>query len=393
MIIEIKGVEFENKGAHLMLVAIVQQLRVIWPEAVIALSHSAKASCAQRSAVASLRKIALRKNLLDLNGLSYWLPVALRRLLMRWGLVTEADIDLLVDASGFSYSDQWPSKVRIVHLKSELLRFRRYNKPYIFLPQAFGPFTNESSRKLIADSFQYAAMIGARERQSFAHIQELTGYIPNLYQYGDFTNLVEGYVPTSFDTQKRWACVVPNKNMLDPRNAKKAWLPRYESMLVEAIGLYRELGLAPFFLNHEGDEDGALIERINTSLEAPIPVVSELDPLAVKGIIGASEAVLCSRYHGCISAMSQGIACIGTSWSHKYELLYGQYCAKSLLLDPEISSDELRRVISLSLQKDSELSQNIAAQALLLKAESSAMWVEFQTIARRYSPFSEYTSP
>ena len=139
MIIEIKGVEFENKGAHLMLVTVIQQLKGLWPEARIALSHSAKASSAQRSTVASLRKIALRKHLMDLNRLSYWLPVAVRRKLLCWGLVTEADIDVLVDASGFSYSDQWPSKVRIFHLKGELLRFYRYKKPYIFMPQAFGP--------------------------------------------------------------------------------------------------------------------------------------------------------------------------------------------------------------------------------------------------------------
>ena len=72
MIIEIKGVEFENKGAHLMLVAIVQQLNSRWPQAMIALSHSSKASSAQRVAVASLRKIALRKHRLDLNALSFW---------------------------------------------------------------------------------------------------------------------------------------------------------------------------------------------------------------------------------------------------------------------------------------------------------------------------------
>jgi polysaccharide pyruvyl transferase WcaK-like protein len=387
VIIEIKGVEFENKGAHLMLMAITQQLKVIWPEAIIALSHSAKASFTQRSTVALLRKVALRKHLLDLNRLSYWLPVALRRLLMRWGLVTEADIDLLVDASGFSYSDQWPSKLRIVHLKSELLRFRRYNKPYIFLPQAFGPFTSGSSCRCIAKSFQYAAMICARERQSFMHIEQLTGSISNLHQYGDFTNLAEGFVPRSFDAQTRWACIVPNKNMLNLRTTNRAWLSRYESLIVEAIEYYLERGLSPFFLNHESDEDGALIERINALLVDPIPVISEFDPLAVKGIIGASQAVMCSRFHGCISAMSQGIACVGTSWSHKYEMLYEQYAASSLLLQPEMSTQELRQVIDLSLDEGSELHQGITNQALILKADSVSMWQEFQTTVNSYIPF------
>ena len=389
MIIEIKGVEFENKGAHLMLVAIVQQLNGRWPHALIALSHSSKASSRQRAAVASLRKIALRKHRIDLNTLSYFLPRWIRQKMMAWGLVTEADIDMIIDASGFSYSDQWPSKVRILHVKNELLRFNRHNKPYLFLPQAFGPFTTASSRRHIADTFDCAAMICARDQISYEHIKGLTGSIPNLYQYGDFTNLAAGVVPASFDRQRRWACIVPNKNMVNQRNVNGAWLPRYEEMLVEAIDYYAELGLKPFFLNHEGGEDGALIARVNAALEQPIPVVAEDDPLAVKGIIGASEAVLCSRYHGCISAMSQGIACIGTSWSHKYELLYDQYGADALLLQPETPTPELKNIIDLSLQKDNDLSKALEANALLLKTESAALWDHIQSIVDGYSPFSE----
>ena len=387
MIIEIKGVEFENKGAHLMLVAIAQQLRQWWPNGQFALTHSAKASHAQRSTVASFRKINLRKHLLDLNFISYLLPIWLRSLLKRYGLVTEADIDMIIDASGFSYSDQWPSKVRIFHLQNELQRFDRHIKPYIFMPQAFGPFTTQVSRKRIARSFKYAAMICARERQSFLHIEELTGSITSLFQFDDFTNLADGFVPDSFDPESEWACIVPNKNMINSRNTSQAWLQRYESVLIGAIAHYRERGLKPFFLNHEGVEDGELIAKINGVLVEPIPVMVEFDPLAVKGIIGASRAVLCSRYHGCISAMSQGIACIGTSWSHKYELLYQQYQADGLLLKPNITDAELRAVIDLSLQPDSKEALRIREQALVLKDKSTAMWSKFQSVTDRYPLF------
>ena len=141
MIIEIKGVEFENKGAHLMLCAIIEQLKVRFPNAQIALSPNKKLDFVQCSSLGAWQKLALRKNIIDLNWIAYWLPKVIRRWLRVFGIVTEADIDLMLDASGFSYSDQWPSKIRIYHLKNELERFSKHGKPYIFMPQAFGPFS------------------------------------------------------------------------------------------------------------------------------------------------------------------------------------------------------------------------------------------------------------
>ena len=387
MIVEVKGVEFENKGAHLMLVAIQQQLIKRWPKVQIALTHSSKASYLQRSSMATFRKLNFRKNMLDLDALTYVLPRRIRGWLKQKGLVTEVEVDMIIDASGFSYSDQWPSKLRIYHLKHELERFNRYKKPYIFLPQAFGPFTTEVSRQRIGQSFQYAAMICAREQQSFSHIEELTGPIGSLFQYDDFTNLVDGVVPDSFDDSQQWACIVPNKNMVNARNVNRAWLVRYESLLAEAIIYYRKKGLTPFFLNHEGRDDAALIDRVNNALDQPISVVTETNPLAVKGIIGSSRAVLCSRYHGCISALTQGIPCIGTSWSHKYELLYKQYQAGELLLEPAVTTEKLQRMIDLSLETDSQISKSIALEALALKVKSAAMWEDLQSIVEHYPVF------
>ena len=376
MIIEIKGVEFENKGAQLMLCAITEQVTRIWPDAEFALTPSKKASFFQRSRVPAWQKLALRKNLLDLNRLSYWLPSIVRSKLRDWGIVTEADVDIIIDASGFSYSDQWPSKIRIYHLKNELKRFRQKGKPYVFMPQAFGPFTTKISQDRIAQSFKDATMICAREEQSFKHINDITGPIPNLYQYGDFTNLMDGIVPSYFDVSVRWACIVPNTNMVNPRNTNKAWISRYESILLEAVIYYKESGLTPFFLNHEGNEDGALIEKINSKLATPIKVVAEADPRVVKGIIASSEAVLCSRYHGCVSALSSGVACVGTSWSHKYELLYQDYRAPELLLNPLMSNKELKDVIDLSLQNSGALTEKLVGRASDLKLQSLEMWEE-----------------
>jgi colanic acid/amylovoran biosynthesis protein len=384
MIVEIKGVEFENKGAHLMLCAIVDQLKVIFPSAQIALTPNKKADFLHRCSFAAWQKLALRKNIVDLNSVSYWLPVGFRRWLRRWGMVTEADIDVILDASGFSYSDQWPSTIRIYHLKNELQRFAKKGKPYIFMPQAFGPFSDAASIKRIARSFPLASMVNAREQSSFESLHHITGDQPNLRQHGDFTNLVQG-IPPKDGNLKSYACIIPNKNMVSHRNINQAWLDRYEPMLIEAIAHYRQRGLRPVFLNHEGLEDRNLISSINRQLVEPLAVIEEDDPLVIKGIITSASAVFCSRYHGCVSALSSGIPCIGTSWSHKYEALYQDYGVSNFLLDADADEASVQRVIDDSLSLTDEAKRQLFDHVETRKSDSLTMWDEINFLLTDYS--------
>ncbi|QFU23439.1 polysaccharide pyruvyl transferase family protein [Shewanella eurypsychrophilus] len=380
MIIELKGVEFENKGAELMLCAVLDRIEAYWPDAEIALTPSVKASFLQRTSVSAWQKLSLRKLYLDLNSFSYHLPSAVRRYLRKWGVVTEADIDVVIDASGFSYSDQWSPKMSIRHLSGELIRNHKHNKPYIFMPQAMGPFSDPQVRAQIANSFPKAALVCAREADTFNYIHQITGDFSTFRQFGDFTNAVKGLLPDGFDLSQPLACIVPNKNMVNPRNKNKQWLACYESTVLTAVKLYRSKGLTPFFLNHEGHEDGELIARLNQQLDQPLMVIEELDPRKVKGIIAASTAVFCSRFHGCISALSNGIACISTSWSHKYERLHENYTATELLLAPEATEAQLDALIDTSLDKNNELHKQINIKAAEFKLETEKLWQEVKAI-------------
>ena len=84
MIIELKGVEFENKGAELMLCGILQRIYSTWPDAQIALTPSPKASFLQRASVGAWQKLSLRKLYIDINGVSYHFPTSLKNYLKKW---------------------------------------------------------------------------------------------------------------------------------------------------------------------------------------------------------------------------------------------------------------------------------------------------------------------
>src|SRR5690606_33151845 len=81
----------------------------------------------------------------------------------------------------------------------------------------------------------------------------------------------------------------------------------------------------PFFLIHEGIKDLRLAEAFNLQYGKTIKIITEDDPLLVKGIIGCSKAVITSRFHGLVSALAQSIPCLCIGWSHKYQALMEDY--------------------------------------------------------------------
>ena len=107
MLIEIKGTQFINKGAELMLYAIIHKIETIWPGAEYCLVPDNNSSYINRAKIGAYQKLNFRKNIFDFGGLSYFIPRFIRNhFKYKWGVVTEADVDLILDASGFNYGDQ-----------------------------------------------------------------------------------------------------------------------------------------------------------------------------------------------------------------------------------------------------------------------------------------------
>ncbi|MDP4536908.1 polysaccharide pyruvyl transferase family protein [Alkalimonas collagenimarina] len=372
MMIEIKGVQFINKGAELMLQAVLQQMQQHWPDAELVLAPNPNSSYINRAKLGAYQKWSIRKNILDLNSISYYLPKALRRWLKRtWGVVTEADIDVVLDASGFAYGDQW-GFLSTKAMAGEVKRAHANGKKYIFLPQALGPFTREKDRSYLLKALPKASLICAREETSFAHVKGLIGDTSNLVQFPDFTNLVQGIVPDDFTNGANKVLIIPNSNMISSRNQHAAWQQHYLRVLVDAVHIVRDMGLEPVLLNHEGKGDEAICSQVQQQAGGELPILNEADPLKVKGIIGASKAVICSRFHGCVSALSQGVPCIGTSWSHKYERLYEEYQQSDSLISPEISREALQQTLEQAIATvDAEEKQQARAH---FKQLSEQMW-------------------
>jgi len=376
MLIEISKTGFVNKGAELMLHAIVQQLAEHVPEVDVAVAPGGlRASSFQKRARLGLyQKAWLWKTGVNWGGLAGLLPPLARQM---YGIVLDREVDVVLDAAGFSYSDQWGGDT-VHELARSARRWRQRGTRVILLPQAFGPFGTAKIRRELKDAIDNIDLVFARDETSYAHLVNAVGEQPKIRIAPDFTNLLAGIPPVN-DWMKEKICVVPNSRMIDKTDGDTA--SGYAPFLARCIRLIEERGRGSFLLVHEGEGDFKLAKRIS-ELAGGVEIVREHDPLRIKGILGASFASVGSRFHGLVSAMSQGVPTLGTGWSHKYAELFGDYGAADLLVDVSGSEERLAAALDRITNEQArvELVSVLQARSEVLKAKSAQMWSEVFTL-------------
>jgi colanic acid/amylovoran biosynthesis protein len=160
--------------------------------------------------------------------------------------------------------------------------------------------------------------------------------------------------------------------MRGERNSDASWHSGYLPLLCSLARQLADLGFVPRILNHEGPADAELCESLRAATGAA-QVITESDPRALKGIIGAAGLVVCSRYHGCVSALAQGVPCLGTSWSHKYAALFDDFSVAEYLLgtcDETAAATALQRLVS---DRDG-VSKLLSSRRAALETRVEAMW-------------------
>jgi polysaccharide pyruvyl transferase WcaK-like protein len=284
-------------------------------------------------------------------------------------LPRSSQIDCVLNAEGFAYSDQWGT--RPSRMLNELVsQTARSGIPYIMLPQAFGPFENEEIRTLLKDALPKVTMICARDKISEKHLTGLIGHSNNVHYFRDFTNLVRP-TPSRLAEKVRGSCIlVPNIRMLDKTSRQVA--EDYVKLLQVAINELQS-DYKIFVLSHSSDDDHISQELIqkNPALEA----ISERDPRRMKGVLGAAALVIGSRFHALQSALDEGTPSLSLGWSHKYEELFKDYGWDDGILPldqgPEIFREKLKSVVSMDL---AQIRQRLAAHSFQLRSETVEMW-------------------
>ena len=379
MIVELKGAQFVNQGAHLMLHAVMARVRAHFPQARFALAPGPYAPASTRRTHGLLMRLPLRKRALDLNSLSDLWPAPVDRWLLRHGVVAEGGLDAVLDLSGYAYGDRWGERPLRATAR-QLVRSAAHGRPYVFLPQAFGPFTHTRAAAMaFGDALPKAAFVAARDAASFAALASVAPSSTPLHLLPDLTIGCQGEpaAAAAWGVDERTALLIPNLRMID---AAGAWQEGYLALFERLAAELRAAGFTPRVLNHSGQEDRALAlclaARIGASSSPDAPtgtVIEEPDPLRTKGVIGAAGFVVSSRYHGCVSALAQGVPCLATSWSHKYQALFADFgLAEAVITEPDVERAcvQMQRLLDSRATVVGQL--RIAADRLAARVET--MW-------------------
>lgn len=366
-LIEIVGIGFPNKGAELMLYAVVDQLRERFGE-------DLQICCRPSQSSRHSYRLFGKKNILQVGYFTFkgislgwlfdYLPL---KLADTFGVARPKDVDIVLDASGFRYSDSWGALL----CESSCARYKRLRKrgkKIVLLPQAFGPFENTKVGDAVRGVVECSDLCFARDDISYRHLVELCGGSHGIDQAPDFTNLAEpllGFDGKQFEGK---VIVIPNQRMLDKTD--KSIAENYYNHLLKVCEYLRDQGEDLIILNHEGIPDRKICERLSEDC-AGAPVVSHWDPVYIKTVIGCCKLLVSSRFHGCVSALSQGVPVLATSWNHKYEMLLKDYGAGANLID--LKSDEIDvAMIQQALLPSTH--ERILRESYSLKLQSKEMW-------------------
>jgi len=347
MIIELKGIATNNKGAHLMLLSILEEFKKREKHEIFCTEP--RPGMDYKSA--GLHGIYLKENLkgrkIPWSTLFNLLPQKTRR---SYGLVMDQEIDLILDGSGFAYGDFWGAKKIESRLGNFINAKTKSNSKLILLPQALGPFKNQSVKKSFQKVVDKADLIFARDTVSYNNLIESYGDKETFKLAPDFTNLLySGEIKEYEDGE---ICIIPNYKMIPDSTSKE----KYYRFLIDSINYLNKSGNRLYFLIHEGKKDRKIAENINLKLDTKLKIVEPYDALEIKNRIKSSKLIIVSRFHGLVSALSQGVPAISTSWSHKYLELLKDYDLENHLIDiHNYDRAKLFGLIDASLSKNENL--------------------------------------
>lgn len=376
MIIQLKGVGEINKGAYLMFLSIIQYFEDFHSDKditfVVHMGHKFSTELADRYNIKPLVKT--KRKGIELRAFAKLVPFSFRK---KMNLYIEDDLDVVLEASGFLYGDQWPVRSIRGTLSNDIERMRNFGTKVILMPQAFGPFKKNDVKKEVEKIVSNANLIFSRDKTSLKYLTDSFGKKSNVFLAPDFTNILRTGKELYTEDNSSRVLIIPNNKLLEQTNISKLALLNVFKEIIEEIKINN---LTPAFLIHEGIKDEEFAREVNEILSKEIPIIIEPDALKQKQIIGSAFAVITGRFHGLVSALAQGVPSIALSWSHKYEMLLQNYGQENFLINlHETNIKPLVRDI-LDKENNEKIRITLIDKSKIEKDRTHTMWSKIEDL-------------
>ena len=240
-------------------------------------------------------------------------------------------------------------------------------KPYVLLPQTYGPFKSRTARLIAASLIGRASMVFARTEDDSA-LRELplkrplrVRYCPDVAFALDadvsFRHLVRLNDNDTYSGRSAVVTVGLNVsgllynggysrgNMFDLRMDYQRFAHELVAALLAINGT--NVVLIPHTysaanLDHVENDLGACL-KVASGFPAEknrVKVIGhELDQHQIKGVIGGCDLFIGSRLHACIAALSQGVVTVGVGYSKKFTEVFSALGVGELVVDARSSDN------------------------------------------------------
>lgn len=293
---------------------------------------------------------------------------------------------IVLDCSGYQYGDPWKQVLPMLQMRARYYRrFVDGGGTLIVLPQCFGPFADPEVAAMATAVMSRATLIFARDATSCAHLLSLgCGAEARVRMAPDFTNTLPAVAPPDPAAWAGRVAIIPNRQV--HQRGGQVTRAVYVAALAGAARRVAAAGREPTLLLHDS-QDRDLAEAVAAQVAAAGgPVLRIHDPAAreAKGILAHCLGVIGSRYHGIISALSQGVPTVGTAWAHKYQELFADYACPQMLVpdmaDPAAWDAPLAGLLDPEARR--ALAAALPAAAEQQRARTAAMWRELDAAIR-----------
>jgi colanic acid/amylovoran biosynthesis protein len=333
--IHIKGGDYSNFGDRLMLETLIQQLRLSTKNNRLSVENY-YCDFSVRSQY-GLELLLWQRNLFRFSGVVAY-PI-IKRYSKTLGVMLRESVQAILDISGFAYTDYWGPN-NTINMAHYAERQHKNGATIVLLPQAYGPFNTSEIKDAILKLASHTSMIYTRDNESYKNLTAVGINEESIRFSPDVTTISPYSLPQWTKNFPPYACIIPNSRVFEQDSVLKS---NYLQLLADTAKLIAQKNIKPLFLLFE-KRDKSLVKQISNITDIELFVSPSEDPVELKGIISKANFVVGSRYHSLVSALSQGVPSIGTSWAHKYEELFKDYQSDQYLLK-DLRNDDLMGLV------------------------------------------------